>query len=225
MPSREAPEGDHRGDHRQVPEHRGDVGDEEPAVAVQDPQGPGRDHQCGDHGEEDSKEGNQESLLVRVPSEVEDAGDDRRQENPEECEAPRCDGEDPQGRPREPACVLLPALLQVLGVYGDHGGAQRALAQEGLDQIRGLESRSPGIRRARAPEVEREYGVPDESGNAAKKNSRAHPEGGAGPIPLVRSGGLSLPIHRVATLRLQPDVRPGGCGGTGFLRPVAPHLR
>ncbi len=179
---------DERRDHGDVPDHGGGVGEEKAAVAVEDAEAPGREHEQGRAGKEDADEldGKQARLaLEAVGDDVHQRGGEEHTQQHEHRSDENQDGEDGGGG----AGGLLVALFGVQArVDGDERCRKNAFAEEVLQHVGDAEGRLEGVGSHGVAEVVGEDALADESDELGEQDAGGDGQGGGAAVGLLRPG-------------------------------------
>ena len=181
---------DERRDHGGVPDHGGGVGEEKAAVAVEDAEAPGREHEQGRAGKEDADEldGKQARLaLEAVGDDVHQRGGEEHTQQHEHRSDENQDGEDGGGG----AGGLLVALFGVQArVDGDERCRKDAFAEEVLQHVGDAEGRLEGVGSHGVAEVVGEDALADESDELGEQDAGGDGQGGGAAVGLLRFGEI-----------------------------------
>ena len=160
-----------RGDHGDVPDYGGGVGEQEAAMAVENSQAPRGEDEHGRAGKKNLHEVDGEQALVAMkaggneidePGRGEDAGD--RQQGGDE----KQEREDGFGELRGFFAALLGAEARI---DGDEGGRKHALAEKILQKIGNAKRGAEGVGGVGVAEVVREDAIADEADQAAEQDA------------------------------------------------------
>ena len=173
---------DERGDLRGAPDHRRDVAEEEPVVAVEDAEAErGEDEERGPGKEDADEQDGERALVAREPGS--DGVDEiRRRGDAHHRERGRDEAEQPGDGAGDLAGFLLVSLRAERRVDGDEGGAENAFPEQVLEEVGNLESGVVRVRRVGGAEVVTEDALPDEPRETAEKDPRRD-EPGLSPEP------------------------------------------
>ncbi len=226
-----APHEDQGGDHRRVPQHRREIGQEKPPVAVEDRQRPDRQHQQAGHRKKNANPGHGEGEPVdRQLSSGHGRGvaqearreqhDDRLgEQDPQQGETRRRGHHEAEDGAREAAGLLVPPLLQQAAVDGDERRRERSLAEQVLEHVGDAHGRGQRVLVRADAEIAGEHPLADEphqpAGQDAGEDAR---RSGFRARALLRGLGRLLRDGRVDALRGigHPAVHRGAHWGRSF---------
>ncbi len=173
----EEPEGRN---HRGVPHDGRRIRDEEPAVAVQDAETPGRNHQETGARKEDAHQRGRQRALGTAEAGRDHADEQRRQQHAGDDQHRRDQRQDPEDRPRHAVRLVLAIARQQSRVDGNERRRQGAFAEQVLEQVRDPERRVERVARVGLHGEEMaEERDPREPCDAAEQNARGDERGRA----------------------------------------------
>ena len=165
-------ESDHRRDHRDIPDDRRGVGEEELAVAIQNAQPPRGEHQQSGAGEENAHQPDGQFALGALEPGSDDPDQVRRQQDADQHDHRRGQRQDRAHRAGHAARLLLVALGQQARVHRNEGGREHAFAEQILQEIGDAKGRVEGVGLIELAEVVREDALPHQAHDAADQNPR-----------------------------------------------------
>ena len=170
------PEGDHAGDHGDVPEHGRGVGDEKFAMAVEDAEAPGGSDEQACAGKEDADEEDGELALLAVEAGGDGVDEPGGGENTEENEERSADGEESRNGTGGFAGFFFVFAGEQVGVNGNEGGGEDAFAEKVLQEVGDAEGGFEDVGRIGVAEIVSEHAIADESGKAAEEECQRRRE-------------------------------------------------
>ena len=170
-------EGDHAGNHGDVPEDGSGVGDEKFAVAIEDAETPrgGDEQTCA--GKKDADEEDGEVAFFAVETGGDGVDEPRRGENTEEDEERGAEHEERGDGTGSFACFFFIAAGEQAGVDGNEGGGEDTFTKKILQEIGNAEGGAKGVGGVGIAEVVGEDAIADQSGNAAEKDASGDEKG------------------------------------------------
>ena len=170
-------EGDHAGNHGDVPENGSGVGNEKFAVAIEDAEAPrgGDEQTCA--GKKDADEEDGEVAFFAVETGGDSVDEPRRGEYAEEDEERGAEHEQRGDGTGSFACFLFVAAGEQASVDGNEGGGEDTFTKKILQEIGNAEGGAKGVGRVGIAEVVSEDSIADQASNAAEKNAGSDEEG------------------------------------------------
>ena len=158
----------------EVPHHWRGVRQEELAVAVQDPEAPGRQHEESGAGEEDPHQADGQFALGALEARRDEVDEERRRQDAKEHQHADHERKQSADGARHLPRFHLVARTQQAGVDRDERRRERALAEQVLQQVRNAERRGEGVRGIADAEVVTEHPHPHQPDDAAGQDAQRH---------------------------------------------------
>jgi hypothetical protein len=122
-------------DDREVPHHRYRVREQEPPVAVQDPEAPGREHQQADSREEHPHQQHRQIAARPLEPRHQEVHQQRSQQDAQSRDYRDHEGEEPRDGPRDPSRRLSIPPRDQASVLRDQRRGEDAFAEEVLEEV------------------------------------------------------------------------------------------
>ena len=157
-------EGEHAGDHGDVPQNRSGVGDEKLAVTVENAEAPSGPNEEAGAGKEDADKENGEFALFAVEAGSDGVNEPGSGENAEKDENGSAQGEKRCNGSGGLACFFLVVARQQVGINGNEGSREDTFAKKILQEIGDAEGGFENVGGIGVAEVVGEDTIADQSG-------------------------------------------------------------
>lgn len=164
-------EGDHAGDHGDVPQDGCGVRDKELAVAVEYPEAPGGTNQQAGAGKEYANNKDGEFAFFPVETRDDRVDEPRRSEDAEENDHGGAEGEESGDCASGFPGFFLIAAGQQVGIDGNEGSREDTFTEKVLQEVGDAECGFEDVGSIGIAEVMGEDAVADQSGNAAEEDA------------------------------------------------------
>ncbi len=163
--------GHQRRDDRQVPDHRRDVGEEEPPVAVEHAETPRGEHQQSRAREENPHQPRGGLALRALESRSDDVDEPRGQQDAREHQHRDRESQERRDGARGGAGIRLSSLRPEAGVHRDERGGEHAFAEQVLEEVGNPERGVERVGRVGGAEVVGEDSIANQADDPAQQDA------------------------------------------------------